>query len=599
MTRLPTTIDLMRNDLVDKCLFVISLFFIPVTILIGIRVQLLGATHFIYSNPIIMFCCACFYLNRHRIPLRFKSLMLLLSFYLMGTFTYAAMGLMSTALIMFLTLLSWSVVLMDVKQTLILFLVSLVTLIALSSGHLADIGVLAARSQDWIQSPISWILQLTSFSIFSILIFVVIDYQQKTYRNITREAVDARQNYEGLMEGLEDVMYSSDAQGRFVLVNKAFEELTGLKRQQLIGKSFDTIFSGGNLTGLYQDFWQERYHELIAKQEPLAFQTEVSTKQGTYYHDIRLIPILDGEGNIYQIIGAHRDITELIATKNEIGEMLRNENARLEALVSERTQALEASIAELMKKERMASLGTLVTGVAHEINTPVGVSLTAATFLQEQTRQLNTLVLQGDCTKDSYIILREAIEEAECLILRNLEKADIVIQNFLRVAVSQSVPVLEAFDLTEYVQAIAMTLLPEAQQKNIQIKIEYHEPLRIVGYASAFTQILTHLIQNALMHGFNNRSEGTIWIEHTLLEDTLSIVFRDNGVGIPEDQIKAIFNPFFTTNRKEGASGLGLSIIYNLVTDLLDGSITCESVLGQYTTFKIVVPNIMRHAAMN
>jgi len=274
-------------------------------------------------------------------------------------------------------------------------------------------------------------------------------------------------------------------------------------------------------------------------------------------------------------------------------------NSNLESIVEERTQEIKKTLEDLtnaqnqlVESEKLASLGSLVAGVAHEVNTPLGVGLTSSTLLKEKVQHLNTLF---DTQKLSQTALTDFLKDAQetCTILENnLHKAADLITNFKQLAVNQTSDQSFTFNVHDTLQASLVSLHHILKKQNISDTLDCEAHIKINNNAGEFSQIATNLILNASIHAFD---ESTVnpKIEFKVKElpnNELELRFSDNGKGMSEDIMKKAFEPFFTTKRGQGGSGLGLHLVYNLVTHKLKGSIAIESELGHGTTFIIVFP---------
>ena len=244
---------------------------------------------------------------------------------------------------------------------------------------------------------------------------------------------------------------------------------------------------------------------------------------------------------------------------------------------------------QLIQSEKMAALGGLVAGVAHEINTPVGISITAASSLAEETNQMATQFEQNKITRASFKDYLDTINQSTRLIQTNMEKAASMIQSFKQVSVDQSTEQHRKFKLREYLEDVIRSLYPKLKEKDIKINLEIDDNLELDSFPGAFSQIITNLVLNSLTHGFKEKDEGKIEIKARLEKDKLDLEYSDNGKGILAENLSKIFEPFFTTSKKTG-TGLGLHIVYNLVTHKLNGSINCESEPGKGAKFNIEVP---------
>ena len=272
-------------------------------------------------------------------------------------------------------------------------------------------------------------------------------------------------------------------------------------------------------------------------------------------------------------------------------------NNSLEITVEERTKELKENIKnlqiaqkQLVQSEKMASLGNLVAGVAHEINTPVGISLTGITHFQHITNELKKLYEKDNLSQEEFEEYINTSYEISNSIYVSLVKAAELIKSFKQVAVDQSNEQLRKFNLKEYIEEILLSLHNKIKKTNHKIEIECDEKLYIKSYPGAISQILTNFIMNSLIHGFKDKNDGHIKISAKKIDNNLQIIYTDDGKGIPKENLEKIFDPFFTTNRENGGSGLGLNIVYNLVENRLHGKIEAKSIVGDGVTFILTFP---------
>jgi len=310
----------------------------------------------------------------------------------------------------------------------------------------------------------------------------------------------------------------------------------------------------------------------------------------------------DRNGHAVRISGTTHDINSLKSAE----EALRALNEQLESRVDQRTKDLSSANAELrtaldslklaqrqlIDAEKLASLGGMVAGIAHEINTPLGISVTAASHLHEEARRLARLVAGNELTRTDLQRFERAAREGTEMVLRNLQRADRLVRSFKQVAVDQSSEERRVVDLGASLGEIITTLGPSL--KNSGARIDLHCPQLIIVETApgALYQIITNLVMNSLTHGFASAaaSHGEIRIDARREANVVRIDYRDNGRGMDEAVRARIFEPFFTTRRGQGGSGLGMHIAYNLVTQALRGSIECVSAPGQGVLFRILMP---------
>ena len=265
---------------------------------------------------------------------------------------------------------------------------------------------------------------------------------------------------------------------------------------------------------------------------------------------------------------------------------------------------LKETQASLVQAEKMASLGLLVAGIAHEINTPVGIAYSCASHLASQTGQLVTALEGGALKKSELLAYGAAAAESTRLMASNLSRAAELIRSFKLVAVDQASAELRRFDLGIYIREVVTSLGPRLRTTPHRVVVTCPEHISINSYPGALSQVVTNLVMNALIHAFSDetvdppedgigkRRAGTIAItvEASASRSDVDLSFTDDGKGIPAESIEKIFEPFFTTRRGSGGSGLGLHIVFNLVTQSLGGRISVSSTEGQGTTFHIRFP---------
>ncbi|MCB5196581.1 sensor histidine kinase [Deefgea salmonis] len=246
----------------------------------------------------------------------------------------------------------------------------------------------------------------------------------------------------------------------------------------------------------------------------------------------------------------------------------------------------------LIETEKMASLGALVVGVAHEINTPVGICITATSYMEEENNELSKMVSDQSLKKKSLENYLEKFDQSIKLSLKNLHRIASIINNFKEVAVDQDVDVFSSIDLKEDIQYMVDEVMLSNQYNQNQITIYVHcdEQWICLCYPGVLIKVLRQLLKNALIHAFDAGANGQIDVVVAKIEHYYQISVQDNGKGMQELEQLKIFDPFYTTKRNQGGIGLGLPIVFNLVTQKLGGSIRCTSVVGQGTCFQIKIP---------
>ena len=276
-----------------------------------------------------------------------------------------------------------------------------------------------------------------------------------------------------------------------------------------------------------------------------------------------------------------------------------NERAYELELTSEELQsslnALQQTQTQLIESEKMAALGGLVAGISHEINTPIGISITSSSFQYDEIVKLKQLYDSQRMSENDFEDFIKNSLESTSIINTNLKRAADLIRSFKQIAVDQTSEEYRSFNLKTYLDEIILSLKPNLKKKEASINITCPKDINLNSYPGVYSQIMTNLILNSIVHGFENRDNGSIAIHVNGAEDQngspiLKISYSDDGVGIPTDIKNKIFEPFYTTKRNIGGSGIGMSLVYNLVTQKLRGNIELNSKPGSGAHFTIVVP---------
>ncbi len=299
-----------------------------------------------------------------------------------------------------------------------------------------------------------------------------------------------------------------------------------------------------------------------------------------------------------------QQINKLQQAEQEIRQL----NQGLEAKINERTVALKSSNQDLLntletlhqyqnqivETEKMASLGQMVAGVAHEVNTPIGLGVTASTLMQDKLVDIQRAFDEKKLTSSQLARFLSESKENLGIIYRNLERAASLIRSFKQVAVDQSNENRRQFNMLQLMNEVLLSLRPNLKKTQHQVILDCDPLLEIDSKPGPVNQILINLIMNSLIHAFEHTDHGTINISVKVAQNRCLVHYRDNGCGVPENIKKRIFDPFVTTKRGEGGSGLGMHLVYNLVTQALNGKITLESALGEGVDIQIDFPVIVK-----
>ncbi len=330
---------------------------------------------------------------------------------------------------------------------------------------------------------------------------------------------------------------------------------------------------------------------------PVAFNT-------TLPGFINVSLILSGGGFFSYVLASdlRRALAELHKSKNELQEL----NSQLELRISQRTEEvenanralqvsmenLEKAMDELVRSEKLASLGSMVAGISHELNTPIGNTLLAASNMENLFESVSNDVRNGNMKRSMFDDFIKEGRELSALIIRSTKRSSELVSGFKQISITETLEHRRIFDLRELVEENIKVLMPNF--RNVQIKVinQVATNVELESYPGSLGTILTNLIQNAILHGFEGKHSGSIIIEAENRPDHVVLTVRDDGAGMPQHVIAHAFDPFFTTKMGQGGSGLGLSISHRIATSILGGDMKLVSSYGNGTTFIIELPKL-------
>ena len=301
-------------------------------------------------------------------------------------------------------------------------------------------------------------------------------------------------------------------------------------------------------------------------------------------------------------------LDEEIEARKAAQETLEAMQDSLEEMVEQRTEelmqaneALNTSLDELytaqsqlVEAEKMAALGGLVAGVAHEINTPVGVAVTATSILQDSQKDLQKRFDNNQMSRKDLEAFLHQVEETTEMLTHNLNRAVGLVKSFKQVAVDQSSETQREFEVVQYINEVLVSLQPQLKKTAHRVHVEAEGAIMMHSYPGALAQVLTNLIMNSLEHGFAGKEQGQIDIHLSQKKGYLLLDYKDDGVGMTVEALENLFQPFYTTRRGQGFQGLGSSVIYSVVTHKLGGQIQCDSQPGEGLTYHLSIP--LQHA---
>lgn len=400
---------------------------------------------------------------------------------------------------------------------------------------------------------------------------------------------------------LLDATFNNISQGISVFDRDLRLRMCNRRFIEFLGFPDDLVQPGTPLASLF------RYNAGRGEYGPGDIEAQVEARlelarQMTPHHFVRNRPdggVLEVDGrplpeSIGGFVTTYTDVTEIHRSRSEL-EAAKNKAEKASRALQNSLDDLRRTQADLVEAEKMASLGSLVAGVAHEINTPVGVAVTAASLMQDHLNTLHAAYESGTLEESVFeTFLRNSVPTAE-MISVNLRRASELISSFKRVAVDQSNGEIRPILLREYVETVLFSLQPRLRRTQVRTVTDIPEAVMVRTVPGAVSQILSNLLINAILHGFEDgKVAGTIRISaRSLPQGRVELIVQDDGAGVPQENLRRIMEPFFTTRRGQGGTGLGLHIVYNLVTSVLRGTIHYSSEPGQGLTVAIRFPSLL------
>ncbi len=412
------------------------------------------------------------------------------------------------------------------------------------------------------------------------------------------ELRNSEQRFSTIFQSSPIAMFVTQVRGNYVIkdVNRAFEQLFQRPRDTVIGRNTVEL-----------SLYCEAADRTALIQELKDTGTTENLREVWMYRGDGSKVLVQFAGHTFTLAGerfgilACADVTDKRRIENEIREL----NAHLEQRVIERTEELQQANEELaytletlnkaqeelVRSEKLAALGSLVAGIAHELNTPIGNSLMVASTLADQANALAQSYRSNGLKRSALEAYIDDAGKAGDILVRNLQRAADLVNGFKQVAIDQTSSQRRKFSVAEVVSEIMLTLWPTLKKTSFIVKQKIPDALMMDSYPGPLGQVLTNLVNNALLHGFEGKQSGLVTIEAKLTGDGwMELSVTDDGLGIPVSNLNRIFDPFFTTKLGAGGSGLGLNITHNIVTGILGGRIRVHSEMGAGSAFFLTLP---------
>jgi PAS domain S-box-containing protein len=412
------------------------------------------------------------------------------------------------------------------------------------------------------------------------------------YEGVVRDITDQRRAEEAIAEGwrvlqlvidtVPAVINVKNADLRYVLMNRYMAGIFAIEPGEAIGRTTSDLMSryGAAKT-------DENDRRVLQSGKELGFyEEEYEDATGTMRQWlVNKLPIRGADGRVENIVTVALDIGDRKRSEQEMRQAKDAAEAALRNLRETQNSLIEA--------EKLAALGRLVAGVAHEVNNPVGISLTVASALERKIALFAEEVARGGLRRSSLNDFIAANRDAASQLVANLNRAAELVQSFKQVAADRSYSDKRTFDLGELTEQVVMSLRPGLRKHNVTLAVDCEPNLTMNSYPGPYGQVLTNLFLNSVAHAFPDGEGGAVDINvRGAGRDNVEILFSDNGCGMRPDVRRKAFDPFFTTRRDQGGTGLGLHIVYNIVTNRLGGRLDLDSRPGEGTRIHIVLPRV-------
>jgi PAS domain S-box-containing protein len=415
------------------------------------------------------------------------------------------------------------------------------------------------------------------------------DARERSEHRIAEEAWRAgEQRWKFALEGAGDGVWDWDIAEGKVLFSRRWKEMLGYEEHEI-----------------KDDFseWETRVHPDDLARSLVEVDAHVKGSTSSYVNEFRMrckdgswrwilargmVVKRGADGLAQRMIGTHCDVTE----RRQTEEALRELNEKLESRVDERTAELRQAMEQIMEAQKLASLGRLVAGVSHELNTPIGNIVLMSSSLLDRLEEFADAAQSGKLTRSGLNNSLDECRQASSIILNSARRAGELIESFKRLSVDQTSQRRRRFDLRTTVQDIVTPLSVLAPIAKVQIEVQIPEDIEMDSFPGHLEQVVNNLVMNSVRHGFEGRQDGHIVITARLQGDWVEMVYSDDGQGIAKEMQHRVFEPFYTTKLGQGGPGLGLSIVHNLIQGVFKGRLRLYSEPGKGVRFTFGFPAV-------
>jgi len=395
---------------------------------------------------------------------------------------------------------------------------------------------------------------------------------------------ESETRFRELADNISQFAWTADAQGWIYWYNKRWHDYTGTTLEEMQGWGWQKVHHPEHVDRVVQRIRQS-FETGTAWEDTFPLRS----KDGTYRWFLsRALPIRNEAGEVVRWFGTNTDVTEQLEAEKALRESeqeVRNAKDAAEAAL----QNLRETQTSLIEAEKLAALGRLMAGVAHEINNPVGICLTVASTLERRTALFSAELARGDVKRSSLNDFLETSCNGSAQLVANLNRVAELIQSFKQVTADRISSDQRTFDLGDLVEQVLVSLRPSLTKRNLTLDVECQPNLLINSYPGQYGQLLTIVLLNSVAHAFPDG--GAIKVRASG-EDSVEILLSDDGCGMSADVRRQAFDPFYTTRRDLGSTGLGLHILHNIVTNRLGGRLNLDSSPGAGTKFQIILPRV-------